>query len=301
MRRLDGPVFAVLDGAHWADLPAELARLHVTARSLFLGAGREAEQAGPWLAELQGPDMTDALVGLVWDRPAAVFWCCPAGDQALWRHLRMLGQVRLTQDVSSGTVSPAKHGPGDKPAASESEVVLFRYWDPRVLSDVVPVLDDSGYARLLGPAERVVFLDPRKWGGVGVRALARLPDLPIAPRGTMTLDAAQVAAVDASAQQRSNRKTAAYLERNLPELARPMGQDALLDEVARCRSIGASLGLTTERTQMKWAFIMLLTGGCAADTPAITSFIRSGPRAPDQQVDDAMRQATTVARIRDSR
>lgn len=82
--RLPQPCFAVIDGAQWSNLPGELAGAGLSGRSLFLGAGEATEAAGLWLVPLSGrPDAVGAVLDLVGDKPAAVFWGCHAGEAAL--------------------------------------------------------------------------------------------------------------------------------------------------------------------------------------------------------------------------
>ena len=272
-------------------MPSELARRGLEKRSLFLGAGKEAEAAGPWLVGLsQRGSATDEIFDLVGDKPAAVFWACLPGEQAVWRHLRTLNQARVAQP-DSGAAADA--GPG-------SEVVLFRHWDPRVLSDVLPVLDEDQYARVLGPSDEAVFLDPERSGGVGVRRLKRFADLPLMPRGMLTLDADQVAALDECVRERSQRKTAAYLRDVAPELAGPLSPADLYARVVAYEASGRTLGLSSELAQMKWAYLMLVTQGRAAEMPEVTGHIRSGNGPADSQVDDVMRQLVGAARARDT-
>ncbi len=75
------PVFALLDGGHFDDLPTQLARKWVFARSLFLGQGdRDVERFGPWLIAIVKPAVVGIVLGVVGDLPAIVFWSCPTGE-----------------------------------------------------------------------------------------------------------------------------------------------------------------------------------------------------------------------------
>ena len=289
VRRLPTPAFAVLDGALWDDLPRELGQAGLSGRSLFLGAGTETEAAGPWLVAMGRRDGdVETILALVGERPAAAYWGCSAGEVALYRHLRTLNQMQMTR--------PAPESPGEQAVSSPvAEVVLFRHWDPRALGCVLPLLDEFQYARLLGPAEEVAVLDPVPLGGLGVRRAVRLPDLPMAPRGRLTLDAEQIAALDETMQERSRRRVAAYLRDAAPELTGSLSDAALHGRVRQCQATGTALGLSSERAQMKWAYLMVLTDGRAAGTPEVVRFIRSGP-SPDAQVDEAMRQVVAAAR-----
>ena len=276
--RLPQPAFAVLDGAQWNDIATELAGLGVRGRSLFLGAGETVEAAGPWLVALgQSPEAADAVLGWVADKPAAVFWGCAAGEAALWRHMRTLAQVRMA-GVPEG-----------------SEVVSFRYWDPRAVSCIVPLLDPEQYARVLGPADEVLFHDPRAMGGVGVRRAQRTPDLPVPPRGMLALTGPQVEALDADMQERSRRRIAVYLQRTSPEEAQHLTGPELERFVRDVEAEGKLAGLDSERAHGQWAYLSLTTGGALGRDGRVLGYVKHGPGVPDTNLDRLFEQMTRLA------
>ncbi|EKM98001.1 DUF4123 domain-containing protein, partial [Acidocella sp. MX-AZ02] len=91
------PVFAVLDGAKYDDLPALLRQVDVAARALFLEYRGNAGvvRAGPHLALLNERRLrnllrTEGIEG------AAVFWRVEEPDEpAFYRHLRTLNLVEI--------------------------------------------------------------------------------------------------------------------------------------------------------------------------------------------------------------
>ena len=84
------PVFAVLDGGLFDNLPVMLAATGLTARSLFLGHGEQAaERYGPWLVNMPWPADVVTTPDLVQGLPAAVFWSC-GDDATLYHYLRRL-------------------------------------------------------------------------------------------------------------------------------------------------------------------------------------------------------------------
>lgn len=258
--RLNRPAFAVVDGGHWSNSQAELTKQGLSARSLFLGAGRDAESAGPWLVALdQRADASSVLLAVVDDKPAAVFWGCQLGEEALWRHLRTINQVRLAardddeDEVESG-IDELKVAEAN---SARSEVVLFRHWDPRALSMVLPILDETQYARVLGPADEAVFHDPKALGGAGLRRMARLPSLPAAPHGMLSLDADQVAALDEGMQQRSRERIVRYLQDYAPDQTSHLDQARLHAAVAGFQVESRSLGVHGEQATGLWAYMRL--------------------------------------------
>ena len=129
--KLEGPVFAVLDGAFFDNLPNALMRMGISYRSLFRETTDPSLQlAGPWLVDLRQSDENEhddipsantetmsvanqektvqlriarsahAVLDLVGHCPGLVFW---SGNEtldegALWKHLRSLNQVRVPRD-----------------------------------------------------------------------------------------------------------------------------------------------------------------------------------------------------------
>lgn len=290
--RLAQPGFAVIDGGHWTDVRAELQELGLTARSLFLGAGQDVEAAGPWLLALgQRPGVTDAVVSFVEDKPAAVFWGCHSGEQVLWHHLRTLNQARLprawepTEDRDESVKAAGADGADVED--TRSEVVLFRHWDPRVLSIVLPVLDEAQYARVLGPAEGAVFIDPKELGGVGLRRMARLPDLPEAPQGMLTLGADQVAALDEGMQQRSRRRIAVYLADAAPDQVKHRDPAQVYMSVVAYEAEANGLGVQSELGRGLWAYLQVTSNVDLSRDAFVRRFL--GDRSKGPTVDDRLK------------
>ncbi len=255
------------------------------ARSLFLGeTSRDVQRFGPWLISIKSPAETGKVLNLVGENPAVVFWSCRSGSAALYDHLRRLNLVKVRK-----AVSPDKAG-------ATAETVLFRYWDPRVLSVVMPLLDEAQFARVLGPCDEAVAIDPEKLGGFGLRRIQRFPELPVSPRDMLSINAEQIAAMDTSMQQRSRRKIRTYLLDVAPEMASRLSQADLNDRVLRAEETGKALGIAGERAHLKWAYIMLITNGKAATSPQVTSAITSGGRPPDEAVEIVMRQVVRASR-----
>lgn len=148
---MPGPRFAVLDGALYSDLRGELADRSVAAVSLFRDhPDHDVENAGPWMATLDGPEATKAVLELSLEanRASGVFWSCPGGEAVLLQHLRTINMVLL----------PA-------PDVKSHQAVMFRHWDPNVLAMVLGVLDKVQLREFIGPAETLVF-DAPDFGGI---------------------------------------------------------------------------------------------------------------------------------------
>ena len=62
-----------------------------------------------------------------------------------------------------------------------------------------------------------------------------------------------------------------------------MTDDQIADLVVKSEATGKALGLRSERGQARWTYLMMMTGGQAANTHEATDFIRQGAN-PDRQV-----------------
>ena len=113
-----------------------------------------------------------------------MFWSCPAGEEALYQHLRRLNEVLFPRRHHDETgFSDAGEPDVIEPAGLTHERLLFRHWDPRVLASVAPLLDADQSARLLGPGQGCA-LDAGYGRGVStIMRPSRLPDAPVARRG----------------------------------------------------------------------------------------------------------------------
>lgn len=278
-----GQGFAVLDGARFDDFPRLCRRERLFARSLFLDhADAEVEKAGPWLVGLgQAPDALDRVLELVGEEPAAVYWCCAAGEAVLYRHLRTLNMAQIpTWAAGGGTAAPAD-GAGQEPVP-----VMFRHWDPRVLGALLPGLDGAQFARVLGPAAEIAFLAVDHGG---VRRVVADAALPRAPGGLLAIRSDQIEALNARRLAASHRRTASYLREVAPEVFDGMPDDSVMAFVRYGYESGCRLGLTTEPGHRRWAYMLMASGGRVLDTPGAVAFIRNGRAPPDDQVATALR------------
>ncbi len=280
--RLPGPVFAVLDGGHFDDLPAALAGVGLGARSLFLGdGGRDEQRFGPWLLAVQRPEDVAAVLALVGDLPAVVFWSCAEGEVALYGHLRKLNRARLPVWAAAG-----KDGPEPGVDADRGwEAVLFRHWDPSVLGALLPVLDEGQFSRILGPAGEVAFF-AEDYGGA--KRVVADPEWPIAPAGMLTIRPEQVEALTERRVEASRRRIAAYLRDVAGEGLAGASERDLHEHVLHSEATGKELGLMTEAGQCRWAYMMYATHGEAARKPEITEYIKSSSNTPDSQLELVM-------------
>lgn len=191
--------FAVLDGAQFEDLPASLLEVGLTGRPLYRDRGdNDADRirTAPQLISIGHPHersddvpeahrspkqegLLDRLLDLVNSRPAVVFWKCSKGEDVLYRHLRGINMIRL----------PRAGKPAFEDANDTHALQLFRHADCNVLVQVLPVLDEHQFARMLGPAEALYFCPDARWGGGMKQARSRSGTV---PSGFLTLTGEQL-------------------------------------------------------------------------------------------------------------
>ena len=246
------PVFAAVDGAQFDDLPALLKDAGLSFRSLFLGvADAESEKAGPWFVDVNMTRSMNAFLALVGDQPAAVFWSCPAGESALYRHLRMLNEAIVPLPRGD---APERAAGAARPASDYRDArVLFRHWDPRVLVDVLPVLDEAQFARVLGPAALVMI--PREGGGAPFTAPAVDASL-IAPQGPLRMRAEQLDAISDRRAAQSRRRIVGYLRDVAPDQTGDVDDRRLAKMVHYAETSAGAFGVRSERAVGLWAYML---------------------------------------------
>ncbi|WP_288587018.1 DUF4123 domain-containing protein [uncultured Methylobacterium sp.] len=273
--------FAVLDGAQFDDLPAALRQAGLLGRSLFLDQGdAELERAGPWLVALaQAPDAADQVFRLAGDRPAAVFWCCIAGEAVLYRHLRRINKARIPAWSAAGRSAPSEDDDGT------FEAVLFRHWDPDVLGALMPILDAGQFSRVLGPASEIAY---RSEAYGGLKRVPADPGWPVAPAGMLTIRTEQMLALGERRIEACRRSVASYLRDVADGALDGIAEADLRAHVLASEARARELGIVTEAGHCRWAFLMMITRGGVGTDPAVAAFVRNGARLPDEQVEDIM-------------
>ena len=297
---LRGPVGAVLDGAQFDNLPGELLRADVTGRPLYLDrgpGGRDRIVTAPHLIDLDSTvggreAALDAVLHLLDDRPAAVFWCCGEGPEALFRHLRGINMVYVPGAQGDSATDASTKG-----TEGARDFVTFRHADANVLAQVLPSLDEAAFARLLGPADEIAFAPDPDWaeGQETLRAV-RLEDLPAPRPGPLLLDRATLERIDGRRLDRAEARTADYLRRVLPEPLSEVSGEEMREHVRHSRRSAAELGIQGEAGHKRWAYLMAVTGGRVEHEPQARAFVARGSASPDVQVRRLIDEAASALR-----
>lgn len=274
--------YAVVDGAHFPDLPALLKLRRLEACPLYLEAADGAGvAAGPHLVALPTRDEVRVLLETLEGRPAATFWSWPGNFGGLRHHLRGLTLVEIPNE--------RRTGPGDL----AYETVLFRHWDPNVLAVTLPILTVEQHRRFYGNAAGLIF---RVHESCGVTSGRRPEALSTKQRGMLRFEAEQIREITAQRVAASHDKIAKYLREVAPQRTGGMEDSALRAEIGRCDRHARELGLTSERDIGRWAFLELLAGYDAESGNALRAmFGIEGGGSPSHRLDLLFRSLETQA------
>lgn len=176
--------------------------------------------------------------------------------------------------------------------------MLFRHADGNVLASVLPVLDESQFARFFGPADGVMFLAPDHPSvNGGVLCRAERGDEPAQPApGMLRLLPEQMRAVEAKRLRRLVPGAMAYLRRHGGHRVEGVDDRALRQKVETWLDKGHEHGVRTEAGLRKWCYLQLFTQGRLTDAPGLGALLRdrAAPGTPDDRL-DAVMSATIAA------
>jgi hypothetical protein len=308
----EGPVFAVLDGAQFEDLPTGLYDGGFVHKPLyrFSAADRARARTAPqfvWLdrdqaaaSRLDKPTVEgkadaavlDRLLDLIAERAGAVFWQCPAGGDALYRHLRTINKILFPRDAEidhgkTYEADPLKAAGDNADAAlgaeDTHEWVVFRHADANVMVQVLPALDSVQFARLFGPADTLLFTPDEEWGG-GAKLVHRPNELPNPPSGPLRLHTQTVKRIEDRRLLASRARRARYLRDTCKAETRGTTDEAVAEHIRVSEETGKQLGLVSEAAHCRWAFIMCKTNGRILQSREALGYIAHGGDSPDDQV-----------------
>lgn len=294
----EAPTFAVLDGAQFDNLPDALREGEFVARSLYLDRGdNNPDQVitAPHLVLLderpatvlgRAPEQTvPALMALLEGKPAAVFWQCPTGEEALFKHLRGINMVLYPKSaLPPADVSDDKN---TDDALKTHELVLFRHADANALAQVYAAVTVEEKARLYGPAQALLFKPSEDWStGPEWSYLPRPEDLPPPRPGSLTLSEATAERLSEARVSQSQKKIVQYLQNVAPEQTAAMGEAQLNAQTRYFMDDGKQLGLKSEAALGRWCYLEMITGGHLGRDPETRRFLTMhGPELhPDQRV-----------------
>ena len=304
------PAFAVLDGAQFDNLPAALSKGGFVWRSLYHRNDRSGSAptiSAPhlvWIDESSttpfARSVSDTLHGLdelIDGKPAAVFWQCPNGGEALYKHLRTINKVVIPPDERSSNAHT-----GQDASAAGDMMVLFRHADANVLAQTVGAMTEAEAARFMGPATALYFAPDPDWAG-GRRWLCvdKDADWPPARSGPLTLSRGTLDRMNGKRLRRCEERVMAYLREVAPGQTRHVSDAALGAATARYIKEATRYGVKSEVGLGRWCYLQVVTGGEMGKQKSVTDFLLKknlglDPNASaDDRVATLMRMAAAQA------
>jgi hypothetical protein len=307
-------IFAVMDGAFFENLDADLRDAGITRRPLYRYSGNySVVLGGPWMVdpyhhdrhfmeETAGDIAPDdlpviqarlkSIFEIAGDKAGLVFWIGDASltPEALYSHLRKLNKVLIPKtpdsaDEGGELAEAADIGESDPPP--DYELVLFRHADANVMAQVLPALDKPQSARLLGPCREILFVPDEEWGG-NIRRLSHPGEDVKAPSGPLRWEPETMRAISERRMEGSRRKVMAYLREVDPGGTEGLSDAELYRRIRSYEASGNELGLRSERAHMKWSYLMSITEGGANQDGVAKSYFRSSSKHPDDAIDDIL-------------
>ncbi len=303
---LEHPVFAVLDGAQFDNLPDALFDGDFVHKPLYLDRGdgnrdqtitapqlvwldRDTETA-PQHEDTPAPDVLNTLFELIGDKPAAVFWECPDGGEVLYKHLRTINMVMMQEDGpdQTGANDPAREG-----------LVVFRHSDSDVLAQVLPVFDERQFARFFGPASLIVCLPTKEWfEGNGI-LVAEKPGGVDCESGFLRITAENLEQITIGRKKAMRGRLAGYLSKTAPDHTKNMHREELDNWLDQQVDDAQSFGVQSERSLGLWCHLQALTGGQLLKQKGVADYLNShGKQTADAKVSLMFKSVTAAAKER---
>jgi hypothetical protein len=250
-----GSVYAIVDAARDPEIETYLSALGTKETCQCLWQGDiylRASEAAPYLVRLT-PDLPLAIILL--SEGLGEGWLLPfrseAGFDVVRSHCRRFPETLLP----------------------DGQIVLFRWYDARVLNDLLPLLDAEEQRALYGPIDTIWTEGP---DGDPVAHEAPAPGLAIhLPPGMFPIRPQVLAALTKRAERNVDDLIAGFLREELPERTEPIEQPRLLAWIGRMRDRAATHGVVTERGLMKWMLLAVFLGQEFDERPEFRAVLAS--------------------------
>ena len=300
------PIYAVLDGAQFDDLPALLFDNDFAHKPLYLDMGTEKRDialTAPqlvrfdkwkyWENEKTAEERLDLLLSLLPETSAVVFWEYEGDSKLLFRHLRTINNIMIPRDEDTPPMPDPMDPEGETYGNTEyHEQVLFRHSDANVMAQVLPEMDEYQLGRILGPAQAVIFAPEVDWGAGVMRFDApnlSLETLTQIKRKPLQLNKPTMDRIGNKNLIGSRHKIMRYLRDVAADETSDISDDDLYKLVIECEKAGDKLGLKSEKTHGTYAYLAVLTNGMVLTDLDVTGYISQSPH-PDRAVHDIMEQ-----------
>ena len=269
------PVYAVLDGAKFDNLPDLLFDHDFSHKPLYQDMGseiREIAQTTPqfirfdkwayWENDLTPAQRLDALLELLDDTSAAVFWEYKGEPKRLFRHLRTINNVMIPRDADTPPLPDPLDPDGETYGNTAThQQVLFRHADANVMAQVLPCLSDPQITRVMGPASGLIFAPDPEWAaGEDIMTVTNPKDTYNA-RHPLKLNNPDMDRIENRRLNGIRRQIALYLRKYAPNETKLLGNDALMDQVIYAENVGNKIGFKDHSSFELFTLLGVLTKG----------------------------------------
>ncbi|TDW37105.1 hypothetical protein EV128_101580 [Rhizobium azibense] len=216
-------------------------------------------------------------------KPGMVFWIGDkdlAGD-VLYRHLRGINRVRIPKrhdDLDGNNVQELGAAGDDEALARDAgdrcELAIFRHADANALIQVLPTLDEHQIARLLGPADQIMFAPDEFWGG-GIKRGRKANGSPDAPKGPLTLSDDNLRIVSQMRDVKSHQRISGYLDCTAHKQLDHLDAESRDRWIAKHITEARSFGVRAEADLGRWCYLQAITNGRLTAQPGVIEYMRS--------------------------
>ena len=298
------PLFAVVDGAQFDDLPAALFDGAFVARPLYKPQpSRPAAHiiTAPHLVALRERDekrdgrtfeaTLQALLSVLDNKPAAVFWQCSEGFETLYQHLRTVGRIMIPSADVPGPEAQTRMDEGQS-----HSMVAFRHADANVMSQTIRAMTEREASRLFGPAQTILFEPDAEWSdGRPWFQITREAHWPDPMPGTLTLGVRTMARMRALREDRFLSRINAYLFQVIPEKVAPLSPKEREVAIRTFVAQAQGFGMTTEAAFGRWCYMQFMLGGRLHEVPEVQQCFSFRDVPADEAMSVFMRQTIEVA------
>ena len=289
------PLYAVLDGAKFEDLPSLLFDNDFSHKPLYHNTGselREVEMTVPhlvrfdtwkyWENDLSSAQRLDALLGLMEDLSAAVFWEYEGEVKYLFRHLRTINYVMIPRDADTPPMPDPLDPEGDTFGNTNThQQVLFRHADANVMAQVLPVLSSKQLSRFMGPARAVIFAPNAEW---------RLEETVIRvdnPKDTyntthpLKLSQSEMDMIERRRIEVRRWRTVAFLKQDFDDTDPKIDEQFLYQITVNSEASANEIGIESEINMWLWAWLSLISDEASLNHRGLRQLIKDTATFPD--------------------
>lgn len=204
-----------------------------------------------------------------WRGKAGLLLASAAAEELLVEHLRSLVHARL----------------------SDGQVLLFRYYDPRILPLWLEPLDARERDRCMGPVQRFQ-LSPREGQEWLIRRGERSTEpARYAAAPWLSLDLGQLEALNLAKRSLFEDRLLDHLQRHFPERLAALDAAERQQLLRRSRDSAARHGYSSAEDVARWSSLLLICGEAfpdAAEHAPLRARLEQPGRSPAERLDDLL-------------